>query len=218
MAGRSSFAGLRKKMVLEQLVARGISDGKVLAAMHSVPREKFIAKKYQNQAYENHPLDIGHGQTISQPYMVALMIQLLELRGREKVLEIGTGSGYQTAILSRLAIEVYSLERDPFLARRAKKRLDKLGFNNVKVFVRDGFEGLKEASPFEGIIVAAASETLPLNLVNQLAEGGRLVIPVGERMRQRLYRLRRLDERIQKEDFGEVVFVPLVSGTAENKK
>lgn len=215
MAGRNNFARARRQMVREQLAARGISDGRILAALEAVPREKFIAKKYQIQAYENHPLDIGHEQTISQPYMVAFMIQLLELRGWEKVLEIGTGSGYQAAILSRLVIEVYSLERDPFLARKAKKRLDKLGFNKVKVLVRDGFEGLKEVSPFEGIIVAAASEMLPLNLVNQLAEGGRLVVPVGQRTRQRLYRLRRLGERIQKEDFGEVAFVPLVHGIAD---
>lgn len=199
-------------MAREQLIARGIEDERVLAVMRRIPREKFIPRRYQNLAYEDGPLEIGRGQTISQPYIVALMSQLLELSGKEKVLEIGTGSGYQAAILSQLARGVYSLERDAGLARTAKNILKKLGSTNVKIIIGDGFLGYKKEAPYQAILLTAAPAQVPQPLLDQLANGGRLVVPVGEGPVQRLIRIKKSGKKIQEEDFGACAFVPLLRG------
>lgn len=199
-------------MVREQLVARGIKDKRVLAVMGSLPREKFVPKKWQSQVYEDYPLEIGRGQTISQPYIVALMTQLLEIGGQEKVLEIGTGSGYQAAILGKLAREVYTLERERVLAKKAQRVLKRLGFLNVKVIVGDGFLGFPQEAPYQAIILTAAPKEIPPTLIEQLAEGGRLIAPVGEGPVQRLVRLEKIKGKIKEEDFGGCAFVPLVPG------
>lgn len=199
-------------MVIEQLGKRGIYSKNVLAAMRSIPREKFVPQKYRDQAYEDYPLEIGGGQTISQPYIVALMTQLLGLKGKEKVLEIGTGSGYQAAILGRLAREVYSVERDAVLARKAKRILRKLGFSNVRIILGDGFLGYPKEAPYGAILLTAAPAKIPQALIFQLASGGKLVAPIGEGPVQRLIRLKRRGEKQEEEDFGACAFVPLVRG------
>ncbi|GAG00815.1 unnamed protein product, partial [marine sediment metagenome] len=170
---------LRDKMVKEQLITRGISDERVLGAFRTVSRHKFVPPDFQNNAYEDHPLPIGEDQTISQPYMVALMTQCLGLKGDEKILEIGTGSGYQAAILACLAKEVYSLERFEPLAIRAAAILKELGYQNVEVATGDGTLGWEAHAPYEGIIVTAAAPKIPDAYISQLKTGGRLVIPVG---------------------------------------
>ncbi|HIE52022.1 MAG TPA: protein-L-isoaspartate(D-aspartate) O-methyltransferase, partial [Armatimonadetes bacterium] len=169
----------REAMVERQIRARGVRDPRVLEAMRQVPRHKFVLPSLQAQAYQDTPLPIGLDQTISQPYMVALMTELLELKGPEKVLEVGTGSGYQAAILAELAEQVYTIERIPELAAAARQRLQELGYHNVTVRVGDGTLGWPEEAPFEAIIVTAGGQTVPPALKEQLAEGGRLVIPVG---------------------------------------
>jgi len=176
----------REKMVAEQLAARGIRDKRVLAAMRKVPRERFVDESMRDRAYEDSPLPIGYGQTISQPYMVARMCELVELRGDEAVLEIGAGSGYQAAVLSQLARQVYCVELKPELGERATKRLETLGYTNVEVGVFDGTHGWRERAPFDTILVAAGAPEIPPLLVDQLADGGRLVVPVGPRQGQRL--------------------------------
>jgi len=212
MAGDNRFEAQRGLMVKEQLEDRGIQDKRVLRVFKSLPREKFVIPKYQNQAYGDYPLEIGRGQTISQPYIVALMTEFLNLRGKEKVLEIGTGSGYQTAVLGKLAKKVYSMERDAVLAKRAKKLLKKLGFDNIEVIIEDGFLGFSQAAPYQAIILTAAPTRIPLVLIRQLAQGGRLVAPEGEGPVQRLIRIKKNGKKIEKEDFGACAFVPLVSG------
>ena len=212
MLRAKDFVASREEMVDEQLISRGINNKKVLRSMRSVPREKFIPKRYQNQAYGDFPLEIGRGQTISQPYIVALMTQLLELKGQERVLEIGTGSGYQAAILSKLAKKVYSIERDGFLAKRATKLLKRLGFSNIKILIGDGYLGFKEAAPYQAIILTAAPPEVPLALFEQLDENGRLVAPVGQPPFQRLKRLKKVHGKIQEDDFGSVAFVPMMKG------
>ncbi len=172
----------RRRMVVEQISARGLSDPRLLAAFESVPRHLFVPEKLRSVAYEDHPLEIGHGQTISQPYTVALMTSLLELSGDECVLEVGTGSGYQAAILSLLAGEVHTIELIPELAAGAEKLLSDLGIKNVTVHAGDGSLGWPGAAPFAGILVAAAAPRPPRPLCGQLAEGGRLVIPVNRRL------------------------------------
>jgi protein-L-isoaspartate(D-aspartate) O-methyltransferase len=176
----------RERMVAEQLSARGIRDTRVLAAMRKVPRERFVDESMRERAYEDSPLPIGFGQTISQPYMVARMCELVELQGRERVLEIGAGSGYQTAILCELARSVYGVELRPELAKAAERRLAMLGYRNAEVGVFDGTYGWRERAPFDAILVAAGAPEIPPLLVDQLADGGRLVIPVGPRQGQRL--------------------------------
>ena len=198
-------------MIDEHLKARGINDPRVLDAMLSVKRENFIPDKYIVEAYGDHPVPIGSNQTISQPYIVALMSQLCEFTGTEKVLEIGCGSGYQAAVLSRLAADIYSIERIRSLAESSKKRLENEGCTNVTVIHGDGFEGLPDKAPFNVIIVTAAPVVIPEKLVSQLAENGRLIIPVGDTM-QKLLRLTRLGGRIITEDFAFVRFVPMVNG------
>ena len=181
----------RERMIVEQLEGRGIRDPRVLGAMRRVPRERFVDEAMQERAYDDGPLPIGSGQTISQPYMVARMCELLALRGNERVLDIGAGSGYQTAVLCELARSVYAVEVRPELALAAERRLALCGYRNVEVGCFDGTYGWRERAPYDGIVVAAGAPAIPPLLVDQLAEGGRLVIPVGPRQGQRLAVVRR---------------------------
>ena len=204
------YEKLREQMVRDQFIARGITDQRVLAAFYKVEREKFVPSEVRNKAYEDFPLSIGEGQTISQPYMVALMTQNLELKGNEKVLEIGTGSGYQTAILAELAREVYSVERIRALAERARKLLKKLGYNNVKILISDGTLGWEESSPYDRILVTAGAKEIPDPLTDQLEEGGVMVIPVGNSYSQDLEVVRKRKNRIKTATVEKCVFVPLI--------
>ena len=210
---RSSSTNYEKEqesMVESQLARRGIKDKRVLDAMRQVPRHLFVPKDMRNLAYCDGPLPIGQGQTISQPYIVALMTELLELTGQEKVLELGTGSGYQAAILSRLVGQVYSMERHAALAEQAERVLAQLGYNNVVISVGDGTLGWPEHSPYEAIIVTAAAPDVPQPLVQQLADGGRLVAPVGSRWSQVLVKIKRQGKTLLREHLTTVAFVPLV--------
>jgi protein-L-isoaspartate(D-aspartate) O-methyltransferase len=204
------YATARNRMVENQLISRGIKDPRVLDALRKVPRHRFVEEALVGQAYNDHPLPIGEKQTISQPYMVALMTEALELQGSERVLEIGTGSGYQTAILAELAEKIYSIERIRTLSVKAQRILDDLGYFNVVLKVGDGTMGLKEEAPFDGIIVTAGSPDVPQPLVNQLAMGGRLVVPVGDRYTQSLIKIARVKEGITKTDLGGCRFVNLL--------
>ena len=203
----------RKRMVETQLRSRGIRDERVLKALEAIPRHLFVDEALRDQAYFDHPLPIDAGQTISQPYIVALMTAALELRGPERVLEIGTGSGYQTAVLAALADQVFSIERVAPLASRARKILDALDDYNVAIRIGDGTYGWREESPFDAIIVTAGAPRVPRILVEQLAVGGRLVIPVGDRHTQDLIRVVRQSEEagdIKQEDLGGCRFVSLI--------
>ena len=200
----------RENMVKSQLAHRGIKDKRVLEAMRQVPRHLFIPEAMRSLAYCDSPLPIGHGQTISQPYIVALMTETLELEGKERVLEVGTGSGYQAAILSRLARQVYSVERHAALAQQAEKLLAQLGYDNIVVRVGNGTLGWPEHSPYEAIIVTAAAPDVPRPLTDQLADGGRLVAPVGSQWSQVLIKVRRQGDLLIRERLTAVAFVPLV--------
>jgi protein-L-isoaspartate(D-aspartate) O-methyltransferase len=200
----------RERMVSEQLASRNIRDPRVLSAMQSVPREQFVPPENRHLAYADGPLPIGEGQTISQPYIVALMTQLLELGGEEKVLEVGTGSGYQAAVLAHLAKSVYTIERHLHLAGRAEQVLSLLDLKNVHILIGDGTQGLPEFAPFDAIIVTAAAPEVPQPLLEQLAEGGRLVIPVGGRSGQYLERWRRHADGFKSKTLEPVAFVPLL--------
>jgi len=200
----------RLDMVEKQLKSRGIRDINVLKAMSIVPREEFIPENLKNSAYDDCPLSIGKGQTISQPYMVAIMTEILALTGKEKVLELGTGSGYQTAILCHLAEKVLSIERIPELAEKAKERLKRLGYENFKIKIGNGTLGWEEEGPFDAIIVTAGSPEIPNTLKSQLSENGRLVIPIGNRYTQTLYRITRKIDAFIEEKFTQCVFVPLI--------
>jgi len=204
------YASEREYMVESQIVRRGVRDVRVLEAMRDVPRHVFVAPEYRYLAYADGPLPIGNGQTISQPYIVALMSELLELRGDEMVLEVGTGSGYQAAILAHLARQVHSIERYANLARCATDILQDLGLDNVHVHTGDGTKGLPDYAPYAGIMVTAAAPNIPRPLLDQLEEGGRLVIPVGSRGGQVLERWVRHGERYDYESITPVAFVPLV--------
>ena len=206
----SSFAEARALMVQKQLRPRGITDRRVLAAMSSVLREEFVPPEYIDRAYDDGPLGIGHDQTISQPYMVALMTQALELSPEAHVLEIGTGSAYQAAILAQLAHDVISVEYVPPLAEVARARLERLGIENVTVVTGDGSGGWPEGAPYDGIIVTAAAPHLPAALTDQLAMGGRLVIPVGARRKQMCMVVQRTPAGIEKHELAACVFVPLL--------
>jgi protein-L-isoaspartate(D-aspartate) O-methyltransferase len=200
----------RHRMVDEQLAARGITDERVLAAMRAVPRHRFVPWRLRGRAHEDGPLEIGWGQTISQPWIVAAMSQALELTGSERVLEVGTGSGYQTAVLARLVSSVFTIEVRPALARRARRRLEALGVTGVEFRCGDGCVGWPEAAPFDGILAAAAAPQVPPRWLAQLAPGGRLVAPVGGGQ-QELVRLRRGQAGgLSREVLAPVRFVPLV--------
>jgi protein-L-isoaspartate(D-aspartate) O-methyltransferase len=200
----------RNVMVRAQLVQRGITDSRVLDAMATVPRHLFVPPEARAQAYGDRALPISEGQTISQPYIVALMAQALSLRPGDRVLEVGAGSGYAAAVLSRLAGEVYTIERWPALAETAERCLHDLGYMNVHVFHGDGTAGLPAYAPFDAVVVSAAAPWVPRPLREQLGEGGRLVIPVGGRNEQILLRLTCTDHRTRTERLGEVRFVPLI--------
>jgi protein-L-isoaspartate(D-aspartate) O-methyltransferase len=210
----NTFSILRQRMVESQLRARGIGDERVLAAMLRVPRHEFAPERYRDQAYDDHPLPIGEGQTISQPYIVARMLESLTLSPVDKVLEIGTGSGYLTALLAELAAEVFSVERHAILAHAARNLLTVMGYNNVTVIVGDGSRGLIERAPYDAVIVSAAAAEVPGALLEQLAEGGRLIIPIGTTDSQQL-QLIRMENGEPRTSLRELCrFVPLVSGNA----
>lgn len=206
-----SFVTARERMVQEQLERRGIADLRMLEAMRRVPRHRFVPPDLVSFAYEDRALTIGLEQTISQPLMVALMTQFLALEGSERVLEVGTGSGYQAAILAELAKEVFTIERIAFLADQARQRLAELGYSNVTVVVGDGSEGYAEAAPYDRILVAAGSPRVPEALVEQLASGGRLVLPVGDSDLQILTVVTKDEEgNVTTESHGDCAFVPLI--------
>ena len=205
-----TYATDRFHMVQYQLMNRGIHDEHVLKVMSEVPRHMFIPETYKHAAYEDCPLPIGEGQTISQPYMVAIMTQCLELKGEEKVLEIGTGSGYQAAILSKLAGRVYTIERHEVLALRAIKVMKEMGYNNVDVIIGDGSMGLPDTAPFQGIIVTACAPHIPKSLIDQLDFAGRLVIPIGDPYNQTLHTIIKTGKGIESRRILECAFVPLI--------
>jgi protein-L-isoaspartate(D-aspartate) O-methyltransferase len=206
------FTLARQNMVETQLRARGIRDERLLSAMAQIPRHEFIELRYHEQAYEDHPLPIGAGQTVSQPYIVALMLELLQLEPTSKVLEIGTGSGYQTAVLAKLAAHVYSMERQSQLAHEAQRTLSRLGFTNVILLVGDGSQGLPEYAPFDAIVVSAAAAQIPAPLFDQLREGGRMIIPVGPPEVQELQLVRKREGKPLLTLLEGCRFVPLISG------
>lgn len=203
------FAAERKLMVAHQLRGHGISDRRVLEAFESVPRHLFVPEEYRSAAYEDGPLPIGFEQTISQPFIVAYMTQLLELTGTERVLEVGTGSGYQAAVLAALTAEVHTIELIPALADRAKTVFEQLGLRNIHLHLGDGSLGWADAAPYDAILVTAAGPRVPKSLLNQLAEGGRMVLPVGARGDQVLELWRREAEQFTHETLLPVAFVPL---------
>lgn len=206
------YARKRAHMIDAQLRDRGIADSRVLDAMLRIPRHEFVADEYRSQAYEDHPIPIGEGQTISQPFIIAVSLQALQLQGPESVLEVGTGSGYQTALLSMLATSVYSIERYPSLAHDAQTILARLDLNNVKVVVGDGSYGLPEYAPFGAILVSAAAPSVPKSLLDQLSETGRMVIPVGPPHAQELQLVRKDGGRPVVDVLEGCRFVPLVGG------
>jgi protein-L-isoaspartate(D-aspartate) O-methyltransferase len=208
----------RRAMIERDLVGRGIRDVRVLDAMGSIERDLFVPEKLRSNAYADRPLPIGEGQTISQPYIVAFMTELLNLKGTERVLEIGTGSGYQTAVLGKLAAAVYSIEIVPTLSERAKTLLKVLGFDNVHFKVGDGFFGWEEQGPFDAVLVTAAAPRIPELLWRQLREGGRLIMPLGaDRQLQRLVRVTKTDGKQVIEEITGVLFVPL-TGTIQKDR
>ena len=204
------FAAARERMVAEQIRSRGVADPRVLAALRRVPRHRFIPEHLWSQAYADYPLPIGEDQTISQPYIVALMTEILELKETDRVLEVGTGSGYQAAILAELAAQVFSIDRKVGLADHARSLLESLGYRNIRIRVGDGTLGWPEEAPFDGIIVTAGAPQVPGPLVEQLALGGRLVIPVGDAFTQTLTCVRQTGEGLKKEYHGGCRFVRLI--------
>ena len=205
-----NFKKAREKMIKEQIIKRGIKDERVLGAMTDIPRENFVLKKNEKEAYLDCPLPIGMDQTISQPYMVALMTQCLSLDGSEYVLEIGTGSGYQTAVLSKLTTMVYTLERFKVLSERAGEKFNDLGLKNIKVIVGDGSQGLEKYSPYDAIIVTAGAQHIPKKLIEQLKENGKIVIPIGSSQFQELLLGKKIKNKLKIDSYGGCVFVPLV--------
>lgn len=214
---QQSFQAQRELMVSMQLANRGIRDPRVLTAMGTVPRHEFVPVPLRQAAYEDHPLPIGEDQTISQPYIVAAMLEHLALRPTDRVLEVGTGSGYVTALLSVLCAEVYSVERHPSLAASAKTTVQRLGYRNVTVRIGDGGEGWSEHAPYDAVLVSAATAEVPAPLFDQLAEGGRMIIPVGSPMSQELQLIRKLNGKSEVTLLEGCRFVPLVGGPVEER-
>lgn len=210
MTETDPYSREREEMVEFQIRARGVRDERVLAAMRKVPRHLFVPKGWERAAYEDRPLPIGEGQTISQPYIVAVMTEQLELKPQDRVLEVGTGSGYQAALLAELAGTVISIERLRDLADRAQQNLARAGITTVRIVVGDGTEGYPPEAPYDAIIVTAASPGIPQPLVDQLAEGGRLIAPVGPRECQDLIKLVKREGRVEEIPLGGVCFVPLI--------
>lgn len=204
------FAIARKKMVDSQLRERGVRDPRVLGAMSKVPRHEFVAGQFRFQAYEDHPIQIGDGQTISQPYIVARMLEVLDLTSPDKVLEIGTGSGYQTALLAELSHFVYSIERHAALAGQAEATLTRLGYTNVQISVGDGSYGMPDNAPFDAIVVSAAAPQIPASLFEQLREGGRMILPVGPPQYQELQLVRKQNGQQTTTRLESCRFVPLI--------
>jgi protein-L-isoaspartate(D-aspartate) O-methyltransferase len=204
------FVAQRQHMVETQLRARGIRDVCVLAAMSRVPRHEFVSEQYRDQVYEDHPIPIGEGQTISQPYIVAIMLEALALNRADFVLEVGTGSGYQTALLAELSRHVYSVERHASLARDAEILLARLGHHNANIVLGDGSRGLIEQSPFDAIVVSAAAPTIPSSLFEQLRDAGRMVIPVGPAHAQKLQLVRKYGSQPVLTNLDGCRFVPLI--------
>jgi protein-L-isoaspartate(D-aspartate) O-methyltransferase len=209
-AVQDSYSAERRNMVETQLRSRGIHDERVLQAMFQVSRHEFVPEEYKALAYADHPIPIAEGQTISQPFIVAASLQALQLKGIEKVLEVGTGSGYQTALLAVLAQIIYSIERHPLLAREAEVTLAKLGLNNVKVVVGDGSNGLRDFAPYDAILVSAAAPSIPQSLLHQLAETGHMVIPVGPPHAQELQFVRKQNGEPIIDVIEGCRFVPLI--------
>lgn len=204
------FEAQRDRMVLDQLIGREIRDPRLIEAFRRVPRHLFVPADRQSEAYEDHPVSVGEGQTLSQPYMVALMLQTLQLQPGMKVLEVGTGSGYQAALLADLGMKVYSVERIPSLAESAIRRLMELDIPSVRVRVGDGCLGWPEVAPFDAIVVSAAAPRLPERLVEQLREGGRMVVPIGSGLEQTLIGVERHPGGIRKQAICGCLFVPLI--------
>ncbi len=204
------YKKLREWMVETQIVERGIKDKRVIEVMKKIPRHLFVPEDIMDDAYDDRALPIGHGQTISQPYIVALMTELLEVKGDEKVLEIGTGSGYQAAILAELVKEVHTIERIEALAEEARKKFEKLGYKNIKVYIKDGTEGLPQEAPFDRIIITAATPKIPEPLIAQLKEGGIIVAPVGERYSQYMLKAEKKEGKLEEHYLIPVAFVPLI--------
>ncbi len=207
---KNNYMALRDKMVRQQLIGRGFNNKRVIEAFYRVPRHYFTGEALPEQAYGDHPLPIGEGQTISQPYIVALMTDALNLEGTERVLEVGTGSGYQAAILAELAKEVYTVERIAVLQEKAKKALDSIGYSNIDYKVGDGTKGWPEKAPFGGIIITAAVNKVPDPLLQQLDIGGNLVAPVGSINEQELMVLTRNENGLEEQSLGKCRFVPLI--------
>jgi len=203
------YRTLRESMVRRQISARGVEDPRVLAAMGRVPRHEFVPRDLQPAAYDDRPLPIGEGQTISQPFIVALMTEVLELSPDDRVLEIGTGSGYQAAVLAELTDHVYTIEIIESLGRRAEQTLVRLGYDRVRVKIGDGYLGWEEHAPFDAIIVTCAPERIPRPLIDQLAEGGRMVIPVGPRHAQELVLAVKEKGQVRQQEIIPVLFVPM---------
>jgi protein-L-isoaspartate(D-aspartate) O-methyltransferase len=208
------FSARRRSMVNAQLRDRGLRDTRVLDSMSRVPRHEFVSQEFQDRAYEDHPIPIAEGQTVSQPYIVALMLELLSVNPSDVVLEIGTGSGYQTAILAELARQVFSIERLPSLARAAETTLARLGYRNVSIVVGDGSRGLPEHAPYDAIIVSAAAPSIPDPLFQQLREGGRMVVPVGPAHAQELQFVEKLNGEPVIQNLEGCRFVPLIGEQA----
>lgn len=210
------FRVQRERMVRTQLADRGIGDLRVLEAMREVPRHEFVPESLHVDAYEDHPLPIGAGQTISQPYIVAVMLQHLSLQPSDRVFEVGTGSGYVTALLARMCAEVYSIERHSELAASAESTLQRLGYSNVKIRVGDGGQGWPEHAPFDAVLVSAATAEMPPTLFAQLGEGGRMVVPVGPPFSQELQLIRKVKEQAEVRVLEGCRFVPLVEGAVDS--
>ena len=210
MTGQDRWEEARRSMVELQIASRGVRDDRVLSAMRSVPRHLFVPPTYRDAAYNDCPLPIGRGQTISQPYIVAVMTELLQILPGDRVLEIGGGSGYQAAILGTLAQDVISIERIPDVAEMAKENLSGAGITNVTIVIGDGTLGYPAKAPYDAILITAAAPDVPPPLIGQLAEGGRLVAPVGSRDLQELVRCTKKEGTVTREYFGGVVFVPLL--------